>query len=120
MRKFKVIAILILLAATAIGIYFLFFATFSSGYRVGTIIKMSKRGVVFKTNEGQLHTGGVTAGAEGELASTIWDFSVERGNEQVLTDISNAADNQQRVKLFYDEKFFQWDFLATLSILLPE
>lgn len=112
MRKFKVIAILILLAASAIGIYFLFFATFSSGYRVGTIIKMSKRGVVFKTNEGQLHTGGVTAGAEGEVASTIWDFSVERGNEQVLTDISNAADNQQRVKLFYDEKFFQWDFFG--------
>lgn len=112
MRKFKLVSLTILVVAICIGVYFLFFAVYSSGYRVGTIIKMSKRGVLFKTHEGQLHTGGVTAGAEGELASTIWDFSVARGNDPILEQISEAADNQLRVKLFYDEKFFQWSFFG--------
>ena len=79
---------------------------------------MSNRGVVFKTHEGQLHTGGVTAGAEGELASTIWDFSVKRENEVVLNSISKAADEQKRVKLFYDEKFHQWKHHQEIHISL--
>ncbi len=112
MKKVKIIVSILVVVGLAVGIYLLFFAVYSSGYRVGTIIKMSKRGVVFKTHEGQLHTGGVTAGAEGELASTIWDFSVKSGNEKILSSISEAADNQLRVKLFYDEKFFQWDFFG--------
>lgn len=112
MRKFKIFSVLIVVFGLAIGIYFLFFAAYSSGYRVGTIIKMSKRGIVFKTHEGQLHTGGVTGGAEGELASSIWDFSVEKGNKEVLDRISLAADNQHRVKLHYDEKFYQWAFFG--------
>jgi len=53
MKKFKIIFVFILLLG---GVYYLFFASYSSGYRVGTIIKMSNRGVVFKTHEGQLHT----------------------------------------------------------------
>ncbi len=120
MTKFKVIALIVLVLILTAGTYFLFFASYSSGYRVGTIIKMSKRGVIFKTNEGQLHTGGVTSGGEGELASTIWDFSVTRGNETVLNKISKAADNQARSKLFYDEKFFQWSFFGDTKYFVTD
>ena len=112
MKKFITISIIVILLALTIGGYFLFFATYSSGYRVGTIIKMSKRGIIFKTNEGQLHTGGVTAGGDGELASSIWDFSVSRGNEPILQAISDASIDQNRVKLLYDEKFYQWSFFG--------
>jgi len=120
MKKFKIIFVFILLLALSGGVYYLFFASYSSGYRVGTIIKMSNRGVVFKTHEGQLHTRGVTAGAEGELASTTWDFSVKRENEVVLNSISKAADEQKRVKLFYDEKFHQWSFFGDTKYFVTE
>ena len=81
---------------------------------------MSNRGVVFKTHEGQATYRGVTAGAEGELASTIWDFSVKRENEVVLNSISKAADEQKRVKLFYDEKFHQWSFFGDTKYFVTE
>jgi len=120
MKKFKIISVLVIIVVLGIVGYFFFFASYSSGYRVGTIIKMSQRGVVFKTNEGQLHTGGVTAGGEGGLASTIWDFSVERGSDQILDKISKAADEQKRVKLFYKEKFYQWAFFGDTKYFIEE
>lgn len=78
---------------------------FSDGYRVGTIVKLSKKGVLFKTYEGQLNLGGVDADGEGGF-SPIWNFSVYQGDDEVRTAISNAVDNEERVKLFYQEKFF--------------
>ncbi len=80
--------------------------TFSDGYRVGTIVKLSKKGVVFKTYEGQLNLGGVDADGEGGF-SPIWNFSVYQGDDEVRQAISNAVDNEERVKLFYKEKFFR-------------
>ncbi|MFT6442758.1 MAG: hypothetical protein ACJASM_002310 [Salibacteraceae bacterium] len=120
MKKFKIISIIVLILVLGIGVYFFFFAVYSSGYRVGTIIKMSERGVVFKTIEGQLHTGGVTAVGEGGLASTIWSFSVERGSDEILDKISKAADDQKRVKLFYQEKFYQWAFFGDTKYFIRE
>ena len=120
MKKFKIISALVIIVVLGITGYYFFFAAYSNGYRVGTIIKMSQRGVVFKTNEGQLHTGGVTAGGEGGLASTIWDFSVERGSDKILDKISKAADEQKRVKLFYNEKFYQWSFFGDTKYFIEE
>jgi len=83
--------------------------TFSEGYRAGTVMKMSRKGVLFKTNEGQLNTGGGFS-SDGDVTSSIWNFSVAPGDEEVLRDIEKAVDGQYRVKLYYGEKFFTWKF----------
>ena len=56
MAKLKIIAIIIIVLIVGVGGYFLF-GNYSDGYRAGTMIKFSKRGVMFKTYEGELNLG---------------------------------------------------------------
>ena len=51
--------------------------TYSEGTRSGNLIKVSKKGVVFKTIEGELNLGGVST-MEG-LEGNIWSFTVLDG-----------------------------------------
>lgn len=50
--------------------------TYSEGTRAGYLIKISKKGVVFKTYEGQLNLGGFQSDESTGLAGNIWNFSV--------------------------------------------
>jgi uncharacterized protein YxeA len=77
--------------------------TYSKGYRNGTVVKISEKGVMFKTWEGQLNIGAYTNAGEG-APTTIWEFSVPGSNEKVLEDINASIDNGKRVKLHYKEK----------------
>ncbi len=103
----KIILGILALLLIGLGIYALsVFATYSQGYRAGTVIKMSKKGILFKTNEGQLNTGG-GFGSDGDMTSSIWHFSVANSQKDVLKSIEDAVDGGYRVKLHYKEKFFK-------------
>ena len=93
------------------------FANYSSGYRVGRIIKISEKGFVFKTNEGQLNTGGFSEG-DGDITSSIWQFSVKKGDEEILDQIKNA--NKNMVRLYYDEKFVKIPFLGDTKYFITK
>ncbi len=58
---------------TGIGYYFYRDYTISEGTRTGVLFKISKKGVFFKTYEGQLHLGGSTL----LTPQSTWDFSVK-------------------------------------------
>lgn len=95
---FLVVVFLLLLGGT----YFVMNANFSEGVRSGVIMKISKTGVLFKTNEGQLNIGGFDQTSDVGV-SNVWEFSVI--DQEVLEDLNNAMDNSQRVKLLYHEKY---------------
>ncbi|UTW61006.1 hypothetical protein KFE98_13375 [bacterium SCSIO 12741] len=120
MKKVKRILLLVLLVVLSISIYVVFFYNYSEGYRVGTVIKMSKRGMIFKTIEGQLHTGGITSGQEGDPASSIWDFSVHKSDTAVIGKIESAVDNGKPVKLYYREKLYQWAFFGDTKYFIEK
>lgn len=106
MKKFLIYFTLIVVLGSALFITFIRYASFSDGYRAGVIMKMSRKGVLFKTFEGQMNMGGVQSGADGDL-STVWDFSVRKDSQDVLTAIEDAVDSGSRVKLYYQEKYLQ-------------
>jgi hypothetical protein len=81
---------------------------YSDGFRSGTVVKLSKKGTMFKTYEGQLLSGGLATGESGDIASNLWDFSVEKGDTAVLKAIEAAVDGSYRVKLRYNEKYFNF------------
>ena len=85
-------------------ILFMYYANYSEGYRAGVPMKISKKGVVFKTHEGQLNIGGLSNNAEGVIPST-WEFSVLSSDPVVLTELDVAIESSKRVKLFYVEKY---------------
>ena len=108
-RKILGFLLVTLLIGLAIGSYFTF-GNYSDGYRTGTVMKISKKGVMFKTWEGQLNVGSLQDANNDGTATTTWDFSVT--DDSILTDLEKAVDNNHRVKLYYKEKFYQFDWLG--------
>lgn len=67
----------LVLAILAAGMYLLWCNwTYSEGTRAGDLIKISKKGYLFKTYEGQLKLGGIDLENEDEGLSDTWSFSV--------------------------------------------
>ncbi len=105
MKAFKWLGIGIGLIIVLVLVYFLF-GSYSDGSRAGTIVKLTNRGMIFKTVEGQLNLGGLTS-ESGSPASSLWDFSVDSGDKEVITALEEANLNGHRVKLHYKEKFYK-------------
>lgn len=84
---------------------FVLFGHYSEGERGGTVSKMSRKGFVFKTYEGQLNVGGL-AGETGSPASALWNFSVDGSDKEVIQRLDSALLNGRRVKVHYVEKYY--------------
>ncbi len=101
MKKILGLIILTIVLLFAIWYTTVYFATYSEGVRSGELIKFSKKGVVFKTWEGEISQG--ISGAQ------IFSFSVEDKNENVIQKLEEFQGRY--VKLKYKERF------ATISWL---
>lgn len=96
---------------------FLLFANFSEGARTGYVVKISKRGVLFKTNEGELNFGFPQLNTTPGMSSqNIWTFSVP--NDDVALQIQKAAESGQKVTLFYKQKYKQFFFWGDTDYLV--
>ncbi len=93
------VGLLILGLLSAAGFFLVSNYTYSKGARAGTLIKLSKKGVMFKTYEGQLNLGGFkTEGPEG-ITGNIWEFSVWK--DDIYDELQDYEGHQ--VKLYYRE-----------------
>lgn len=113
MKTFKkitiIVSVIIALGALTYGGVAVF-GTYSSGTRVGKIVKFSKKGYIFKTYEGQLNAGGFDTNEGGDISPNVWNFSVYRGSDDIREAIDEAMDKGKEVKLYYHEKFYQFDW----------
>lgn len=85
-----------------------YYANFASGERVGNVVKLMKKGVIFKTWEGTLDMGIYQGAApnKGNVANTIWEFSVP--SEEIAKKIQKANETGNRVSLQYNEKYMRF------------
>jgi hypothetical protein len=96
--------LLILLVFSIMLLTYFSLGHYSDGYRGGSLIKISKKGVLFKTYEGQINVGTFLDNGVNKPMSPIWDFSVK--NDSKLYDaLNNAILTNKRVKLHYKEMF---------------
>jgi len=100
----KIIAIIVVIGLAILA--FLYFGTYSEGTRAGIIMKISKRGAIFKTWEGQmnLETFGAVKDATNIVTETF-TFSIERGNQELIDELNSAALSGERVNLKYIERY---------------
>ncbi len=91
-----IIGILIVLVFT-----FFYFANYSTGTRAGIVMKVSKKGVLFKTYEGMLDVGTI---------NDPWNFSVDPSRGAIIDELNEVQASGERVQLHYQEKFakFFW------------
>lgn len=98
----KIILLIVLFITLAIGAYFAFiyYVPYSEGVRSGELIKISRKGVLVKTWEGEISQG--VSGAQ------IFKFSIEDKEKKVIKDLQKYQGNY--VKVYYKERYktFFW------------
>lgn len=104
-RKFLIWSSLILVTGFFIY-YFICGLTYSEGSRSGVLTKVSRKGVVFKTYEGELNVGGLNQGDGTIMPLSIFQFSVR---EKSVYDQLEASQGK-KVVLHYKQviKNFFW------------
>jgi len=101
MRK-VLFVIVVLFLLTSAGYYFYRNFTVSEGTRIGLLYKISKKGILFKTYEGQVQLAGATVMSK----ESAWEFSVvDKNTYQALQQLEGKT-----VRLYYREKVdaFPW------------
>ena len=76
-RVFRWVTVLLIILI-GIFIYWKYFYTYSEGYRAGLLQKFSKKGVFFKTYEGEMILSSVSSTSNVAIASEKFHFSVTR------------------------------------------
>ncbi len=103
-KRILVISLIIGIAVFA----FLYFATFESGVMAGKVLRISEKGIIFKTYEGKLNldTFGALKGASPIAES--FDFSVEGHQTEIIKTLEEVALSGERVNLHFKKRFAQF------------
>ena len=104
---------IVLVSVVILAIAFLclsYWGVYDEGVRAGTVLRISKKGMIFKTYEGQLNvqTFGAIRGAN--PITEAFDFSVSATDEQVINELQEVALSGERVNLHYVARYvaFPW------------
>jgi hypothetical protein len=89
----------------------IYYFNYSTGVRAGHVIKISNRGVVFKTFEGQLdiESFGALKSSTNQFTQTFY-FSVR--NTNLAKELEAVALTGERVNLHYEEKYYALPWLG--------
>jgi hypothetical protein len=100
MKKFFGLVALVIILLSVLYYVFIYYASFSEGYRAGELVKFSHKGVVFKTWEGELSFGVSEA--------QRFEFSVEKKQKEIIDQLIDLQGKD--LKLTYKERFgtFPW------------
>jgi hypothetical protein len=110
MKKALVTTILAIITLFAIIYALIYFVPYSDGVRSGELIKISKKGVVFKTWEGEISQG--ISGAQ------IFEFSVLQRDREVIDKLKEYQG--QYVKLNYVERYATFFWLGDTKYYITE
>lgn len=108
-RAFRVF--LIAVVAIIIGVFLFYnYAVYDEGVRAGIVVRISKKGVIFKTYEGQLNLESFGALRGTNPIASTFDFSVSGSDENVIKDLEAASLSGERVNLKYIKRYgsFPW------------
>jgi len=106
MKKFLAILVVVLIAVFA----FLYFGSYSSGTQAGVVMKIQKKGIIFKTWEGRLDMGTVGKSKSSELGTKIFEFSINSSDTDLIKKLEEVQLSGERVNLGFEQKymFFPW------------
>lgn len=110
----------ILLISILVLTYFSF-GHYSTGARAGTLVKLSKKGFIFSTYEGELNTQmfiDESSSASG-VGFKVWEFSVD-DNDSLIAEMEQALLDGHRVKLEYKERFYKLPWIGESKYIVVD
>jgi hypothetical protein len=104
--KWTKITIYLILLIGLSYLAFILFANYSEGSRTGYVTKISHKGVMFKTYEGEMNFGFFGGSANnGRPADNVWYFSVV--DSKVAKQVEDASKAGHKVTLYYKQKYIK-------------
>lgn len=86
---------------------------YSSGSRAGVVNKTSKKGLIWKTYEGEMALEGIVSSGQSSGAN-IWKFSVDNqtrhgeNKDETVKKLNDALESGQKVKIEYIQVLGGW------------
>lgn len=102
-KKYTLIALFVIFAIAIAYVLYMSFGVYSEGTRAGVLDKFSRKGVIFKTWEGELRQG-----TEERINPQRFLFSVNSAEREVIKNLEKYSG--KKVNLYYREKYwvFPW------------
>ncbi|MCO5229722.1 MAG: hypothetical protein M9958_01065 [Chitinophagales bacterium] len=101
----------ILLVLAAAGIFsFYYFGYYEKGTMSGRVMRISEKGLVFKTYEGKINLESFGALRGASPIQEVFDFSVEKRDTKTIKDLQEVSLSGERVNLHYVKRYakFFW------------
>lgn len=112
-RRTRKVVKIILISLLLIGIAvfsFLYWATYEDGVMAGKVLRVSQKGMLFKTYEGKinLETFGALKGASPIAES--FDFSIYKSETELIEELQKVSLSGERVNLYFVKHYttFPW------------
>ena len=105
MKKALTIMVIILLLILLAVFSFFSWGIYDEGVRAGTILRISKKGVIWKTYEGQLDLASFGALKNVNPLAETFDFSVEPNQDSIVRLLEKVALSGERVNLRYIKRY---------------
>lgn len=99
---------------------FLYWGTYETGLMAGKVLRISEKGLIFKTYEGKLNleTFGALKGTSPIAES--FDFSVERSNQEVIKALQEVSLSGERVNLHFKKRYAQFPWRGETRYFVTE
>lgn len=112
--------LLALLVVLLIFIAFSYWGVYESGVMAGKVLRITQKGVVFKTYEGKLdlETFGALKGTS-PIASTF-DFSVESKEKEVVKQLESVSLSGERVNLHFKKRYMKFPWRGDTKYFITE
>jgi hypothetical protein len=89
---------------------FMYWGVYERGVMAGKVLRVTEKGILFKTYEGKLNLESFGALKGASPIAETFDFSVEHSNTQVIEQLQQVALSGERVNLHFVKRYmkFPW------------
>lgn len=105
-KRFLLIALVLFLLVMS----FFYWGTYESGVMAGKVLRISEKGMIFKTHEGKLSLESFGALKGVSPVAETFDFSVANDQTEVVQQLNEVALSGERVNLHFEKRYmrFPW------------
>lgn len=109
-KKVLRIFILSFIAILVIGFAFMYWGTYEDGVMAGKILRVSEKGMMFKTYEGKINLETFGALRDTSPIAESFDFSIEKSDDALIKELQQVALTGERVNLYFVKRYmtFPW------------
>ena len=105
-KRLLIISLLLGLAVMA----FMYWGTYEEGIMAGKVLRVTEKGIIFKTYEGKISLESFGALKGVSPVAETFDFSVESDQKEVILQLQQVALSGERVNLYFIKRYmaFPW------------